>query len=77
MKSNPYIQNRPEHDVLSQCVNKFSKNSNFLYNFFIKCLTHNTPWNEIDLANIVEDTERTRFRLQMDGRTDWRTDKAK
>ena len=80
--SNPYrfyIQRRPEHDVLIYEVNKFDKNSNFTTCSQNQHATHLQLVDkmckyDMDLANIVEDTGRTQFRLQTERRTDRQMD---
>ena len=64
IKSNPYtyldIQRRLEHNVLSHDVNNFGKNFNLTQLGCMLCKYEMHP------DGIGEDTERTRFHLQMD-----------
>ena len=64
-----------DHDVVSHHTNNFSKNSNFAifskpqHETYLLTLVDKMCKYEMVLASIVEDTERIRFRLQTDGRT--------
>ena len=66
-----------EHDMLSQEAISFRKNSNFAifsktqHKIHLLKLVDKMCKHEMDLASIVEDTERTWFLLQTERRTKW------